>query len=191
MYANREHFFKQEGFKLTVTPFILHAVVKALQDFPGVNSSLEGENIIEWKNVNLGIAVATAKGLIVPVVKNAEEKSFTGLARSVQQLVKKARDNKLTYEEIEGSTFSITNYGIFGNVIGLPIINQPNVAILGIGAIKKRPVVLEHADGDAIAIRSMTFISMSYDHRLVDGELGGKFMQRVVEYLEDFNEEIL
>jgi 2-oxoglutarate dehydrogenase E2 component (dihydrolipoamide succinyltransferase) len=191
MHANREQFLKQEGFKLTVTPFVLYAVVKALQDFPRVNSSLDGDNIIEREDVNLGIAVATAKGLIVPVVKNAEEKSFTGLARSVQQLVQKARDNKLTYEEIEGSTFSVTNYGIFGNIIGLPIINQPNVAILGLGVIKKRPVVLEYSDGDAIVIRSMTYISMSYDHRLVDGELGGKFMQRVVEYLEDFNEDIL
>ena len=132
--------------------------------------------------------MASPRGLIVPVVKNAEEKSFRGLARTVNDLVTRTRDNKLNYADIEGSTFSVTNYGIFGNIIGLPIINQPNVAILGIGAVKKRPVVIESPAGDSIAIRSVCFISMSYDHRLVDGELGGRFMQRVVEYLENFEE---
>ncbi len=188
MYAKREEFQRQEGFKLTLTPFILHATVKALLDYPRVNASLDGENIIEKKDINLGIAVASPRGLIVPVVKNAEEKSFRGLARSVNDLVTRTRDNKLTYGDIEGSTFSVTNYGIFGNIIGLPIINQPNVAILGIGAVKKRPVVIESPAGDSIAIRSICFISMSYDHRLVDGELGGRFMQRVVKYLENFEE---
>jgi pyruvate dehydrogenase E2 component (dihydrolipoamide acetyltransferase) len=188
MYAKREEFQRQEGFKLTLTPFILHATVKALLDYPRVNASLDGENIIEKKDINLGIAVASLRGLIVPVVKNAEEKSFRGLARTVNDLVTRTRDNKLNYADIEGSTFSVTNYGIFGNIIGLPIINQPNVAILGIGAVKKRPVVIESPAGDSIAIRSVCFISMSYDHRLVDGELGGKFMQRVVEYLENFEE---
>lgn len=190
MYTKREEFQQQEGFKLTITPFILYAAIKALLDFPRVNASLEGDNIIEKKDINLGIAVAAPKGLIVPVVKNAEEKSFRGLARSVNGLVIKARDNKLTYNEIEGSTFSVTNYGIFGNIIGLPIINQPNVAIMGIGAIKKRPVVIESPAGDSIAIRSMCYLSMSYDHRLVDGELGGKFMRRIVEYLEQFKEDV-
>jgi pyruvate dehydrogenase E2 component (dihydrolipoamide acetyltransferase) len=184
MKERREQFLGEEGFKLTVTPFVLYGVVKALQDFPRVNSSLEGDNILEKKDINLGIAVATSRGLIVPVIKNAEEKSLTGLARATNDLVIRARDNKLTYEDIEGSTFSVTNYGIFGNIIGLPIINQPNVAILGLGAIKKRPVVIEKPEGDFIAIRSMAYISMSYDHRLVDGELGGRFMQRLVEYLE-------
>ena len=188
MYAKREEFQRQEGFKLTLTPFILHATVKALLDYPRVNASLDGENIIEKKDINLGIAVASPRGLIVPVVKNAEEKSFRGLARTVNDLVTRTRDNKLNYADIEGSTFSVTNYGIFGNIIGLPIINQPNVAILGIGAVKKRPVVIESPAGDSIAIRSVCFISMSYDHRLVDGELGGRFMQRVVEYLENFEE---
>ena len=188
MYAKREEFQRQEGFKLTLTPFILHATVKALLDYPRVNASLDGENIIEKKDINLGIAVASPRGLIVPVVKNAEEKSFRGLARSVNDLVTRTRDNKLNYADIEGSTFSVTNYGIFGNIIGLPIINQPNVAIMGIGAVKKRPVVIESPAGDSIAIRSVCFISMSYDHRLVDGELGGRFMQRVVEYLENFEE---
>ncbi len=190
MYSNRQRFQNQEGFKLTVTPFILYAAVKSLLDFPRVNASLDQEQIIEHRHINLGIAVATPKGLIVPVIKHAEEKSFTGLARSVNDMVERARTNKLTYDDIQGSTFSVTNYGIFGNIIGLPIINQPNVAILGMGAIKKRPVVLERPDGDSIAIRSMAFISMSYDHRLVDGELGGRFMQRLVEYLETMKEEI-
>ncbi len=187
----RDQFIQEEGFKLTVTPFVLYATVKALLDFPRVNASIEGENIIEKKDINLGIAVASPRGLIVPVVKNAEEKSFTGLARAVHNLVKKARDNKLTYVEIEGSTFSVTNYGIFDNIIGLPIINQPNVAILGIGAIKKRPVIIENQLGDSIGIRQMVYISMSYDHRLIDGELGGKFMQRVIQYIEKFDENII
>jgi len=186
----REEFQKLEGFKLTVTPFFLHAVAKSLLDFPRVNASLDGDRIIEKRDINIGIAVAAPRGLIVPVIKNAEEKSFTGLARSANDLVTRARENKLTYEDIEGSTFSVTNYGIFGNIIGLPIINQPNVAILGIGAIKKRPVVIESPEGDAIGIRSMVYVSMSYDHRLIDGELGGRFMQRLVEYLENIDSDI-
>jgi 2-oxoglutarate dehydrogenase E2 component (dihydrolipoamide succinyltransferase) len=190
MYARREEFQKNEGFKLTVTPLILQAVVKSLQDFPRVNASLDGDNIVEKKNINIGIAVAAPRGLIVPVIKNAEEKSFTGLARTVNDLANKARTNQLNYQDIEGSTFSVTNYGIFGNIIGLPIINQPNVAILGIGAIKKRPIVIEAESGDMIGIRSMAYISMSYDHRLVDGELGGRFMQRLVEYLEEISEDL-
>ncbi len=190
MYKRREQFLNEEGFKLTVTPFLLFGVVKALLDFPRVNSSLEGDNIIEKKDINLGIAVATSRGLIVPVIKNAEEKSLTGLARAINDLVNRARENKLTYNDIQGSTFSVTNYGIFGNIIGLPIINQPNVAILGLGTIKKRPVVIEKPEGDFIAIRSMAFISMSYDHRLVDGELGGRFLQRLVEYLEQMEETV-
>jgi 2-oxoglutarate dehydrogenase E2 component (dihydrolipoamide succinyltransferase) len=189
--THREQFMNQEGFKLTITPFVLYAVARALKDFPMVNSSIEGENIIQKKDINLGIAVAASRGLIVPVIHNAEEKNFIGIARALNEIVIKARENKLTLKDIEGSTFTITNYGIFGNIIGLPIIHQPNVAILGIGAIKKRPVVLEHPGGDSIGIRSMTLISMSYDHRLVDGELGGKFMRQVVEYLENFKEKIL
>jgi 2-oxoglutarate dehydrogenase E2 component (dihydrolipoamide succinyltransferase) len=191
MQRRREEFQQQEGFKLTITPFILHAVVKSILDFPGINASLQDDKIIQKKDINLGIAVAAPRGLIVPVVKNAEEKSFTGLARAVNDLVIRARDNKLTYQDIEGSTFSVTNYGIFGNILGLPIINQPNVAIMGIGAIKKRPVVIESPAGDSIGIRSMLYISMSYDHRLIDGELGGRFMQRLVEYLENIPQDIL
>lgn len=191
MHRMRPSFQHHEGFKLTITPFILHSVTKTLRDFPRVNSSLEGQRIIEKKDINLGIAVAAEKGLIVPVLKNAEDKSFGGLAREAHDLIRKTRENKLTVEDVQGSTFSITNYGIFGNIIGLPIINQPNVAILGIGAVKKRPVVIESADGDSIGIRSMAYISMSYDHRVVDGELGGKFMQRLVNYLENMSEEQL
>ncbi len=191
MYKNRPRFEEEEGFKLTVTPFILQAVVQALGEFPRINSSLDGENLVYKKNINLGIAVASPKGLIVPVLKNADEKNLRGLARSLNDLVERARSNKLTLDDISGSTFSITNYGIFGNIIGLPIINQPNLAILGIGAIKKRPVVIESYAGDSIAIRSMTYISMSYDHRVIDGEMGGRFMQRLVHYLENIREDSL
>lgn len=191
MYTKRPLFEKEEGFKLTVTPFILYAVTRALLDFPRLNSSLQGDNIIEKKYIHLGIAVAAPKGLIVPVVKNAEEKSFRGLARAVNDLVTRTRQNKLTVEDVQGTTFTVTNYGIFGNIMGFPIINQPNVAILGIGAIKKKPVVVESSAGDAIAIRSIAYISMSYDHRVVDGELGGRFMQRLVEYLENIPPDII
>ncbi|MEJ2636035.1 MAG: dihydrolipoamide acetyltransferase family protein [Calditrichia bacterium] len=191
MYARRPEFERTEGFKLTVTPLVLYAVTKALLDFPRVNSSLEGNNIIEKRYINLGLAVAARRGLIVPVVKSAEEKSFRGLARSVNDLIVRTRENRLTVDDVQGATYSVTNYGIFGNIIGLPIINQPNVAILGLGAIKKRTVVIESEAGDSIAIRSMAYISMSYDHRVVDGELGGRFMQRLVEYLENFSGDIL
>ena len=140
---------------------------------------------------NLGIAVATERGLIVPVLKKAEEKNFVGLARSAYDLAMRARSRKLEIEDVQDSTFSITNYGIFGNIIGFPIINQPNVAILGVGAIKKRPVVLETEHGDFIGIRSQGFLTLSYDHRIVDGELGDKFLQRVVHYIESTPDEEL
>ncbi|MFZ0391096.1 MAG: 2-oxoglutarate dehydrogenase, E2 component, dihydrolipoamide succinyltransferase [Calditrichia bacterium] len=191
MRAKRPEFLQQNGFKLTVTPFILQAVSRAIQDFPLINSSVDGEKIFQHRDINLGIAVASEKGLIVPVIKNTADKSLQGLAKASHDLVQRTRSNKLTVEDVQGATFTITNYGIFGNIIGLPIINQPNVAILGVGAIKKRPVVIEHEAGDSIAIRSMTYISMSYDHRLIDGELGGRFMQRLVEYLENISEESL
>ncbi|GAB4379022.1 MAG: 2-oxoglutarate dehydrogenase, E2 component, dihydrolipoamide succinyltransferase [Calditrichia bacterium] len=184
----RPAFQREEGFKLTVTPFILQAVTRAILEFPRINSSLVGENIIEKRYVNLGIAVAAQKGLLVPVIKNAEEKNFRGLARAFYDIVTRTRENRLTVDDVQGATFTVTNYGIFGNIIGLPIINQPNVAILGVGAIKKRPVVIESPEGDSLAIRSIAYISMSYDHRVVDGELGGKFMQRLVEHLEQVDE---
>ena len=180
---NKSAFEKREGFKLTYTPFFLEAVVKALKDFPMLNSSVDGDSIIIRKDVNLGVAVALEKGLIVPVIKNAEQKSLAGLARSLNDLATRARNKKLMPDEVTGGTFTVTNPGGFGNLYGFPIINQPQVAILGVGAIKKRPVVIDNA----IAIRSMVYISMSYDHRIIDGALGGMFMQKVVFYLENFD----
>lgn len=188
--TRRQAFFQEEGFKLTVTPFFLHAVTRAILDFPRINCSFDGENIKEKRYINLGIAVAAEKGLIVPVIKNAEERNFRGLARAVNDIVSRTRKNKLTIDDVQGSTFTITNYGIFGNILGLPIINQPNMAILGVGAIKKRPVVIEGSEGDSIGIRSMVYISMSYDHRIIDGELGGRFLQRLVQYLEEMEPDI-
>jgi 2-oxoglutarate dehydrogenase E2 component (dihydrolipoamide succinyltransferase) len=194
-----KEFEKVEGFKLTYTPFIADAVVKALKDFPLVNSSVEGDKIIVKKFINLGMAVASDQGLIVPVIKNAEEKNFIGLARAINDLAVRTRSKRLTPSDIEGATFTFTNYGVFGNIIGIPIINQPNVAILGIGAITKQPVVISAGGGslpvrqagayggnDAIAIRSISYLTLSFDHRIVDGALGGMFVERVVKYLEEF-----
>jgi 2-oxoglutarate dehydrogenase E2 component (dihydrolipoamide succinyltransferase) len=189
-YRNKmkDAFEKREGFKLTFTPFIVEAAVKALKDFPLVNSSIEGTKIIRKKFINIGVAVALDNGgLIVPVIRHADEKNLVGLARAVNDLATRARTKKLTPDDVQNGTFSITNPGIFGNLFGTPIINQPQVAILGIGAIKKRPVVIENDGVDSIAIRSMMFLSLSYDHRLVDGALGGMFLQRVVQYLENFD----
>lgn len=183
-------FEKAEGFKLTFNPFVLWSVTKALKDFPSLNSSIEGDQIIQKNFINLGMAVATDRGLLVPVIKDAEEKSFRGLARKAYDLAIRTRNRKLAVEDIEGATFSVTNPGVFGNIFGLPIINQPNVGILGVGAIKKRPVVIESEYGDTIAIRSMVYLSLSFDHRLIDGDIGGRFLQQVVYYLENFPEEI-
>ena len=176
-------FEQREGFKLTYTPFFLDAVVKALKDFPMLNASVDGDNIILRKDINIGVAVALENGLIVPVIKNAGQKKLVEIGRTVDDLAKRARTKKLMPDEVTGGTFTVTNPGSFGNLYGFPIINQPQVAILGIGAIKKRPVVID----DAIAIRSMVYISMSYDHRIIDGALGGMFMERVVQYLESFD----
>jgi len=178
-----ESFQGREGFKLTYMPFIINAVVKALKDFPLVNSSIEGDRVIVKKFINIGIAVALENGLIVPVIKRADEKNLVGLARAVYDLSTRARTKKLLPEEVQNGTFSITNYGVFGNLFGTPIINQPQVAILGVGAVKKHPVVID----DAIAIRSMVYLSLSFDHRLIDGALGGMFLQKIVEYLEKFD----
>ncbi len=180
---NKAAFEKREGFNLTYTPFFLEAVVKAIKDFPMLNSSVDGDTIIIRKDINLGVAVALENGLIVPVIKNAEQKNLAGIARSLNDLAARARNKKLMPDEVTGGTFTVTNPGGFGNLYGFPIINQPQVAILGVGAIKKRPVVID----DAIAIRSMVYISMSYDHRIIDGALGGMFMQKVVYYLENFD----
>jgi 2-oxoglutarate dehydrogenase E2 component (dihydrolipoamide succinyltransferase) len=179
-----ESFEKQEGFKLTFMPFICDAVIRALKEFPLVNCSLEGDKIILKKFINLGIAVASDTGLIVPVIKNADEKNFTGLARAVNDLASRTRGRKLAPSDIEGGTFTLTNYGVFGTMIGVPIINHPQVAILGTGAIEKRPVVIN----DAIAIRSIAYLTLAFDHRIVDGALGGSFLETVVKRLENFDE---
>ncbi|MFN0159183.1 MAG: dihydrolipoamide acetyltransferase family protein [Bacteroidota bacterium] len=181
--ANAADFEKKEGFKLTFTPYIVESVVRALKKYPLVNSSIEGDKIIKKNFINLGIAVASDNGLIVPVIKHAEEKNFLGLARAVNDLAARTRNKKLTPDDIQGGTFTISNYGVFGTMIGTPIINQPQVAILGTGAIKKRVAVVD----DAIAIRSLAYFTMSFDHRLVDGALGGMFLEEVVQNLQNFD----
>lgn len=181
---NAAEFQNREGFKLTYMPFIANACVKALKDFPLVNSSIEGTNVIMKNYVNLGIAVAIeTTGLIVPVLKGADEKNILGLARGIYDLAMRARSKKLTPDDIVDSTFSITNYGVFGNLMGTPIINQPNIAILGVGVVQKRPIVIN----DAIAIRQMAYLTLSFDHRLIDGALGGQFLEKVIYYLENFD----
>jgi 2-oxoglutarate dehydrogenase E2 component (dihydrolipoamide succinyltransferase) len=180
-------FQAKEGFKLTYMPFICEAVVKAIKDFPLVNSSIDGKNILMKKSINIGVAVAMDNGgLIVPVVKNADSKNMTGIAREINDLAKRARAKKLNLDEIQDGTFTITNYGVFGNIIGTPIINQPQIAILGTGAVKKRAVVVETEHGDSIAIKPMMYLTLSFDHRLIDGALGGKFLMKIVEYLENY-----
>jgi len=183
----KEKFEREAGTKLTYTPFFVRAAAEALRAFPIVNASVDGTNIILHKECNIGIAVALDRGLIVPVVKRAEEKNFLGLARTVNDLAERARTKKLKPEEVLESTFSITNPGIFGGLIGLAVINQPNVAILGVGAIEKRPVVIN----DAIAIRSMVYLSLSYDHRAVDGAIAHQFISHVKRTLENWTEPIL
>ncbi len=186
-------FEKKEGEKITFTPIFVEAVVKAIKDFPMINISLDGQNIIKRKNINIGMAAALPSGnLIVPVIKNADTKNLLGLVKDVNDLARRARENKLQPDEISGGTYTITNVGTFGNVMGTPIINQPQVAIMAIGAIRKKPAVLETEYGDVIAIRHMMFLSHSYDHRIVDGALGGAFVRRVADYLEqwDVNREI-
>ena len=180
--------FEQEvGTKLTFMPFFIRAAVDALRAFPTVNSSVDGTNIVLHKECNIGIAVALDWGLIVPVIKNAEEKNFIGLARTTNDLAERARAKKLKPEEVAESTFSITNPGVFGGLFGLPVINQPNVAILGLGAIEKRPVVID----DAIAVRSMVYLTISYDHRAVDGAVAHQFMAKIRHVLENWTESIL
>jgi pyruvate dehydrogenase E2 component (dihydrolipoamide acetyltransferase) len=173
--------------KLTFMPFFMRACVEGLRAFPTLNASLDGTNLILHRDINIGMAVALDWGLIVPVVKNAEEKNFLGLQRAINDLAERARSKKLKPEEVQESTFSITNPGIFGGLLGLPVINQPNAAILGIGAIEKRAMVID----DAIAIRSMVYVTLSYDHRIVDGAIAHQFIGRVKSVLEDWNESIL
>jgi 2-oxoglutarate dehydrogenase E2 component (dihydrolipoamide succinyltransferase) len=184
----KNSFEKREGEKITFTPVFIEAVAKAIKDYPMINVSVDGTKIIVKKNINIGMAAALPTGnLIVPVIKNADRLNLLGLTKSVNDLAKRARANKLVPDEIQGGTFTLTNVGTFGNVMGTPIINQPQVAIMAVGAIRKKPAVIETPQGDAIAIRQMMFLSMSYDHRVVDGSLGGSFIKRVAEYLEQFD----
>jgi 2-oxoglutarate dehydrogenase E2 component (dihydrolipoamide succinyltransferase) len=184
----KKGFADREGENLTFTPIFMEAIVKAIKDFPGVNVSVDGTKIIKRKNINLGMATALPSGnLIVPVIKSADELNLVGIAKAVNQLARNARDNKLKPEDIQGGTYTVTNVGTFGNVMGTPIINQPQVAILALGAIRKVPAVIETPDGDFIGIRHKMFLSHSYDHRVVDGALGGMFVKRVADYLEQFD----
>lgn len=190
---NKSLFEKREGEKLTFMPIFVRAVVKAIQDFPMINVSVNGENIIKKKNINIGMATALPDGnLIVPVIKNADQLSLSGLAKAINDLAYRARNKKLRPEDTQGATYTISNVGSFGNLMGTPIIPQPQVAILAIGAIVKKPAVLETPDGDVIAIRNLMFMSHSYDHRVVDGSLGGMMLKHVHDYLEnwDLNTEI-
>jgi 2-oxoglutarate dehydrogenase E2 component (dihydrolipoamide succinyltransferase) len=186
--ANVKAFKEKEGVNLTFTPIFMMAVAKALRDFPLVNSSIEGDNIIVKKDINLGMAVALPSGnLIVPVIKGADHLNIIGMTHKVNDLAKRARENKLTPDELSGGTYTVSNIGSFGNVMGTPIILQPQVAILSLGAIVKKPAVIETPQGDLIGIRHMMFLSHSYDHRIVDGALGGSFVRKVADYLEKFD----
>ncbi|MEN9414903.1 MAG: catalytic domain of component of various dehydrogenase complexe [Bacteroidota bacterium] len=186
----KDQFKKQYGENITFTPIFLEAVARAVRDYPMINSSVDGNRILVKKDVNIGMAAALPTGnLIVPVIKNADYLNLAGLTKVVNDLASRARQNQLKPEEIQGGTFTITNVGTFGNVMGTPIINQPQVAIMAIGAIRKKPAVLETEYGDVIAVRQMMFLSLSYDHRIVDGMLGGSFLRRVADYLEAFDPE--
>jgi 2-oxoglutarate dehydrogenase E2 component (dihydrolipoamide succinyltransferase) len=181
---HKDEFERSEGFKLSFTPFFLEAAVKGLVQFPGINASVDGKKIILKKHINLGCAVALGNtGLIVPVIKRAEERNMVGIARSLNDLALRARSKKLSPDDVQGGTFTVTNPGVFGTIIGTPIINQPQAAILCLGAIKKRPVVVD----DMIAIREICYLTLSYDHRIVDGSLAGQYLQFVCQYLEEWD----
>ncbi|KAA3596688.1 MAG: 2-oxo acid dehydrogenase subunit E2 [Calditrichaeota bacterium] len=183
--ANKDAFLKKHGFKLTYTPIILEAVAKAIKDFPLMNSSVDGTNIIRKKDINMGMAVAMPNnGLIVPVIKNIDELNFFGICKRANELAYKARDKKLSPDEVQGGTFTVTNPGIYGNLLGFAVINQPQVGIVGVGSIQKRPVVLE---GDLIGIRSMMYLTLAYDHRMIDGAYGGQYLERVCHHLRNFD----
>jgi 2-oxoglutarate dehydrogenase E2 component (dihydrolipoamide succinyltransferase) len=183
----KEKFLAAEGQKLTLTPIFIDAAARALNDFPMINISVEGNSIIKKKNINIGMATALPDGnLIVPVIKNANEKNLTGIARAVNDLAERARSNKLKPDEITGGTFTVTNFGSYNNLSGTPIINQPQVAILGTGAVRKMPAVVETPDGDVIGIRHIMILSLSYDHRVIDGALAGKFLNKIKQILENY-----
>jgi 2-oxoglutarate dehydrogenase E2 component (dihydrolipoamide succinyltransferase) len=184
----KNDFLAKEGEKITFTPIFMEAIIKAIKDFPGVNISVDGDKIIKRKHINLGMATALPSGnLIVPVIKDADQLNLVGLTKAVNGLANKARNNKLNSDDISGGTYTVTNVGTFGNVMGTPIINQPQVAILALGAIRKVVSVIETPQGDTIGIRHKMFLSHSYDHRVVDGALGGMFVKRVADYLEQFD----
>ena len=192
-YVNKQEdtFYQREGYKLTYTPFIIRACVKTLNSQPEMNASLEDSSIVYHKNVNMGMAVAVNKGLMVPVLEKCEELNFLGLCRKVRDLALRTRNKQLNPDELQGSTFSISNFGVFNVTMGTPIINQPNVGILGVGVIKKRPVVIETKEGDTIGIKSMMVLSLGFDHRLIDGAGGSQFVDTVRENLENMNLETL
>lgn len=184
----KNEFQKQEGDVLTFTPIFIEAVILAIKDFPMINVQVDGDRIIKKKDINIGMAVALPSGnLIVPVIRNADQHSLTGLAKAVNDLARRARENKLKPDDVTGGTFTVSNVGSFGNVMGTPIIMQPQVAILALGSVQKKPAVVETPYGDSIAIRHKMFLSHSYDHRVVDGALGGSFVRRVADYLEKFD----
>jgi 2-oxoglutarate dehydrogenase E2 component (dihydrolipoamide succinyltransferase) len=184
----KKEFEQRYGEKLTFTPIFIEAAVKAIQDFPMINVSVDGTNLIVKKDINIGMAAALPSGnLIVPVIHNADQYNLAGLAKRVNDLANRARINKLKPDEIQGGTYTISNVGSFGNVMGTPIIPQPQVAIMAVGAIRKKPAVIETESGDLIGIRSMMFLSHSYDHRVVDGALGGMFVRRMADYLEQWD----
>jgi 2-oxoglutarate dehydrogenase E2 component (dihydrolipoamide succinyltransferase) len=180
-------FQSRYGFSLTFLPFVLRATTAALQQYPLLNASIDGTNIVYHRDINLGVAVALENGLIVPVIRNADEKNVVGLQRSIADLASRARSRQLRPDEVQGGTFSITNFGSFGSIFATPVINQPQVGILGVGSVTKEPVVVE----DAIAIRSMAYLALTFDHRLIDGALGDQFTRKVKNVLENWNEEVL
>ena len=184
----KDDFKKREGQNITFTPIFIEAVAKAIKDFPMINVSVDGTNIVIHKDINVGMAAALPSGnLIVPVVKGVDQMNLMGITKTVNDLANRARNNQLKPDEIQSGTFTLTNVGSFGNVMGTPIINQPQVAIMAVGAIKKKPAVIETPHGDLIGIRHMMFLSLSYDHRVVDGALGGSFLRKVADYLEQFD----
>ena len=184
---NEQYFYEKENFKLTVTPFIISATSSALREFPEMNASINGDTIIYHKNINMGIAVSVDSGLMVPSIFNCDEKNFIGIARELNSIASQTRTKTISPDALQGSTFTISNFGVFGATIGTPIINQPNVGILGTGTIKKQPVILEKNEIDIIAIRSMMMLSLGFDHRLIDGAGGAKFIARIKQNLENLN----
>jgi 2-oxoglutarate dehydrogenase E2 component (dihydrolipoamide succinyltransferase) len=190
LWRNRikEEFFSREKEKITYLPVFLESIIAALKDYPKINASVDGDTIILRKNINLGIAVALPSGnLIVPVIKIADQLNLLGLVKALNKVGNDARNNKLSPDDISGGTFTISNFGTFRNVMGTPIINQPQVAVLGIGIVEKKPAIIETTTGDVIAIRHKMFLSLTYDHRIIDGAYGGAFLRKLADYLEAFD----